>query len=153
MDPLTLEMNMVNEHAKASAAATIATAPAPAPAPALLALAQPPPPPAEVEVEIVTEVATEAPAGAALTRPHKRRSLPMINQVGTRTIEENIAKAVAQEKESELALAPQKAELGGFKVKLSFFECVAEVRGIPKFFKILRNEMKNYPILIRMGMY
>jgi hypothetical protein len=32
MDPLTLEMNMVNEHAKACAAATIATAPVPAPA-------------------------------------------------------------------------------------------------------------------------
>jgi hypothetical protein len=35
----------------------------------------------------------------------------MINQVGTRTIEENIAKAMAQQKESELALAAQKAEL------------------------------------------
>jgi hypothetical protein len=93
MDPLTLEINMVNEHAKASTAATIAPAPA-----------------AEVELEIVTEVVTEAPAGAALPRPLKRRSLPMINQAGTRTIEENIAKAMAQEKESELALATQKAE-------------------------------------------
>jgi hypothetical protein len=29
----------------------------------------------------------------------------------------------------------------------------AEVRDSPKFFKILRIEMKNYPILMTMGMY
>jgi hypothetical protein len=94
MDPLTLKMNMDNEHAKASAAATAAPA-------------------AEVEVGvgIVPKVVTEAPAGAALPRPHKRRPLPEINQVGTQPIEENIAKATAQQKESELALATQKAEL------------------------------------------
>jgi hypothetical protein len=34
----------------------------------------------------------------------------MINQVGTQTIEENIAKAVAQEKESELALGEVRVE-------------------------------------------
>jgi hypothetical protein len=43
--------------------------------------------------------------------------------------------------------------IGGFRVKLSFFECVAEVRDSPKFFKILIDEMKNYPILIRTGIY
>jgi hypothetical protein len=100
IDPLTLEMNMVNEHAKASAAATTVPVPVPVPAPA---------PAAEMEVEIVPRVLKEAPAGAALPRPRKRRSLPMINQVGSRTIEENIAKAMAQQKESEFALATQKA--------------------------------------------
>jgi hypothetical protein len=35
----------------------------------------------------------------------------------------------------------------------TFFECVAEVRDSPKFIKILRIEIANYPIIIRTGMY
>jgi hypothetical protein len=68
-------------------------------------------------VEIVTEVVTEALAGAALTTPHKRRSLPMINQVGTRTIEGNIAKAMAQEEESTQEAESQKEEVAAAKLK------------------------------------
>jgi hypothetical protein len=34
-----------------------------------------------------------------------------------------------------------------------FFECVAEVRDSPKFFELLKIEIENYPIIIRMGMY
>jgi hypothetical protein len=34
-----------------------------------------------------------------------------------------------------------------------FFKHAAEVRDSPKFFKILRIEIENYPIIIRMGMY
>jgi hypothetical protein len=33
------------------------------------------------------------------------------------------------------------------------FERAAEVRDSPKFFKILRIEIENYPIIIRLGMY
>jgi hypothetical protein len=110
IDPLTLEMNMVNEHAKASAASTTATI-VPAPAPALAsALAPEAVVEVEVAVEIVTEVVTEALARAALTTPHNSSVLPMINPVGTRTFEDNIAKATTEEEELELALATQKAE-------------------------------------------
>jgi hypothetical protein len=42
---------------------------------------------------------------------------------------------------------------GGFPLVLDFFECVAKVGDSPKFFKILRIEMENYPILVTMGMY
>jgi hypothetical protein len=41
--------------------------------------------------------------------------------------------------------------LGGFRVKLSFFECVAEVRDSPKFFKISRILLKYYHIIMTMG--
>jgi hypothetical protein len=43
--------------------------------------------------------------------------------------------------------------VGGVLLIVTFFERVAEVRDNPKFFKILRNEFENYPIIIRMGMY
>jgi hypothetical protein len=41
-------------------------------------------------------------------------------------------------------------KLGGFPPELTFSERVAEVRDSPN---SLRIRMKNYPILIRMGMY
>jgi hypothetical protein len=34
-----------------------------------------------------------------------------------------------------------------------FFECIAEVCDSPRFLKILRTEIENYPILMAMGMY
>jgi hypothetical protein len=43
--------------------------------------------------------------------------------------------------------------IGWFRVKLTFSEHVAEVRDSPKFFKILRIELKNYHIMMTMGMY
>jgi hypothetical protein len=42
---------------------------------------------------------------------------------------------------------------GVFPLELAFFERVAEVRDSPKFFKILRIEMENYPITMTMGIY
>jgi hypothetical protein len=42
---------------------------------------------------------------------------------------------------------------GGFPLEPVSFECVAEVRDIPKFFKILRIEVENYPIIMTMGIY
>jgi hypothetical protein len=42
---------------------------------------------------------------------------------------------------------------GGFPVKPVFFKHAAEVRVSPKFFKILKNWIQNYHIIIRMEMY
>jgi hypothetical protein len=42
---------------------------------------------------------------------------------------------------------------GEFPLEPVFLKHAVEVRVSPKFFKILRIEMKNYPILMTMGMY
>jgi hypothetical protein len=42
---------------------------------------------------------------------------------------------------------------GGFPLIPDFFERVAEVHHCPKFFKIFRIEIENYPISKTMGMY
>jgi hypothetical protein len=42
---------------------------------------------------------------------------------------------------------------GGFQLIPVYFEHVAEAHNCPKFFKVLRIEIENYPIIQTMGMY
>jgi hypothetical protein len=64
----------------------------------------------------------------------------------------NNGRSSQDNKEGEITTTGRKME-GEVPLIATFFECVAEVRDSPKFFKILRIEIENYPIIIRMGMY